>query len=67
MLDDLISKIKSISAVHDLLAKDKLGRSIINLKDMVIHIVQFMINTRKGIEFKLELDDVLFPIVKLQL
>jgi len=58
MLDDLISKIKSISAVHDLLAKDKLGRSIINLKDMIIHIVQFMINTRKGIEFKLELDDV---------
>lgn len=58
MLDDLISKIKSISSVHDLLAKDKLGRSIINLKDMITHIIESMINTKKGIEFNLHLDDV---------
>lgn len=57
MLDDLISKIKSISAVHDLLAKDKLGRSIINLKDMITHIIECMINTKKGVEFNLQLDD----------
>lgn len=58
MLDDLISKIKSISAVHDLLAKDKLGRSIINLKELITHIIECMINTKKGVEFNLQLDDV---------
>jgi len=58
MLDDLMSKIKSIAAVHDLLSKDKLGRSIINLKEMIIKIVKFMSSTREEIRFNFELDDI---------
>ncbi|MDY6894880.1 MAG: histidine kinase dimerization/phosphoacceptor domain -containing protein, partial [Thermotogota bacterium] len=58
MLDDLMSKIKSIAAVHDLLSKDKLGRSIINLKEMIIKIVKFMSATREEIKFNFELDDI---------
>jgi ribose transport system ATP-binding protein len=58
MLDDLMSKIKSIAAVHDLLSKDKLGRSIINLKEMIIKIVKFMSTTREEIKFNFELDDI---------
>jgi ribose transport system ATP-binding protein len=58
MLDDLMSKIKSIAAVHELLSKDKLGRSIINLKEMIIKIVKFMNSTREEIKFNFELDDI---------
>ncbi|MGY4687951.1 ATP-binding cassette domain-containing protein [Petrotoga sp. DB-2] len=58
MLDDLMLKIKSIAAVHDLLSKDKLGRSIINLKEMIIKIVKFMSSTREEIRFNFELDDI---------
>lgn len=58
MLDDLMSKIKSIAAVHDLLSKDKLGRSIINLKEMIIKIAKFMSSTREEIKFNFELDDI---------
>lgn len=58
MLDDLISKIKSIAAVHDLLSKDKLGRSIINLKEMIIQIIKFMKGTKDKIEFEYNLDDI---------
>lgn len=58
MLDDLISKIKSIAAVHDLLSKDKLGRSIINLKEMIIQIIKFMKGTKDKIEFEYNLDNI---------
>ncbi|PNR90776.1 hypothetical protein HWHPT5561_04115 [Petrotoga sp. HWH.PT.55.6.1] len=58
MLDDLMSKIKSIAAVHELLSKDKLGRSIINLKEMIIKIVKFMSSTREEIKFNFELQDI---------
>jgi ribose transport system ATP-binding protein len=58
MLDELMSKIKSIAAVHDLLSKDKLGRSIINLKEMIIKIVKFMSSTREEIKFNFDLDDI---------
>ncbi|HBT51020.1 MAG TPA: hypothetical protein DEA49_02745 [Petrotoga sp.] len=58
ILDDLMSKIKSIAAVHELLSKDKLSRSIINLKDMIIKIVKFMSSTREEIKFNFELDDI---------
>ncbi|PNR92258.1 ATP-binding protein [Petrotoga sp. 9PWA.NaAc.5.4] len=58
MLDDLISKIKSIAAVHDLLSKDKLGRSIINLNEMIIQIIKFMRRTKDKIEFEYDLDNI---------
>jgi len=58
ILDDLMSKIKSIAAVHELLSKDKLSRSIINLKEMIIKIVKFMNSTREEIKFNFELDDI---------
>ncbi|MEW9678067.1 histidine kinase dimerization/phosphoacceptor domain -containing protein [Lentibacillus sp. L22] len=41
ILDNIISRIKSISAVHDLLSKDKLGRSIINVKEIIEEIISY--------------------------
>ncbi|MHB8065354.1 MAG: histidine kinase dimerization/phosphoacceptor domain -containing protein, partial [Ruminiclostridium sp.] len=35
ILDDIISRIKSIATVHDILSKDKKGRSVINLKEII--------------------------------
>lgn len=57
ILDNIISRIKSISAVHDLLSKDKLGRSIINVKEIVEEIISFS-NFDSNFAIHLDLDDI---------
>ncbi|PRX22371.1 ribose transport system ATP-binding protein [Orenia metallireducens] len=57
ILDNIILRIKSIATVHDILSKDKFGRSITNLKTLIKIIVRF-INLDKKVEVNLELDDI---------
>lgn len=57
ILDNLISRIKSISSVHDLLSKDKLGRSIINVKEIIEEIIEFS-NYDSNFAIYLDLDDI---------
>ncbi len=66
ILDDIISRIKSIAAVHDLLAKDELGRSIINLRDIVQRVLNIAAypNANKHIDIQLDLDDIFIPYSK---
>ncbi len=63
VLDSIISRVKSIAAVHDLLSKDKSGRSIINIKNLIKVIVDF-INFNPKIIVKLDLDDTFIPYNK---
>jgi len=66
ILGDIISRIKSIAAVHDLLSKDELGRSIINLKQIVNKVLDFAAypNYQKEIEITLNLEDIFIPYNK---
>ncbi|TDX45116.1 ribose transport system ATP-binding protein [Halanaerobium congolense] len=62
ILTNIICRIKSIAAVHDLLSKDSLGRSIINLHDIFDVIIKFL-NSSK-IEFKVKIDDIFISYAK---
>ncbi|WP_165763831.1 histidine kinase dimerization/phosphoacceptor domain -containing protein [Halalkalibacter urbisdiaboli] len=62
-LDNIISRVKSIASVHDLLSKDKLGRSIINVKEIIEAIVSFN-NVDPNIEINLDLENILIPYNK---
>jgi two-component sensor histidine kinase/ABC-type branched-subunit amino acid transport system ATPase component len=64
VLDNTISRIKSIAAVHDLLSKDKLGRSIINIKDIVEIVTKYSCAMNKELNIDLELDDIFIPYNK---
>ena len=63
ILDNIISRIKSIAAVHDLLSKDEMGRSIINTKELIEVIIDFT-NFNSNVKINLELDDTLMPYNK---
>lgn len=63
ILDNLISRIKSISSVHDLLSKDKLGRSIINVKEIIEEIIQFF-TYNSNFVIHLDLDDIFIAYTK---
>lgn len=60
ILDDIIARIKSISTVHDLLSKDDLGRSIVNLKDLIKKIAS-QYNYPSQFKIELDLDDIFIP------
>jgi ABC-type sugar transport system, ATPase component len=64
VLDNIISRVRSIATVHDLLAKDKLGRSIINIKDIVEIVANFFSVMNTGLKIDLELDDIFIPYNK---
>lgn len=66
ILGDIISRIKSIAAVHDLLSKDELGRSIINLKQIVNKVLEYASypNSNKKIDIDLNLEDIFIPYNK---
>ncbi|GKX30895.1 hypothetical protein SH1V18_33750 [Vallitalea longa] len=63
VLENIVSRIKSIAAVHDLLSKDQIGRSIINIKDLVGAIIKF-INVDTRVEIKLDIEDMFIPYSK---
>lgn len=64
VLDNIISRVRSIAFVHDLLDKDKLGRSIINIKDIVKIIAKFFNEMNTEIKIHLELEDIFIPYNK---
>jgi ribose transport system ATP-binding protein len=62
ILNNTIDRIKSIASVHDLLSKEKLGRSIINVKDIIKAIVKFLKNSK--IDMILDLNDIFISYEK---
>ncbi len=63
VLNNIISRIKSIAAVHDLLSKDELGRSIIDVKKIIETIIAYS-NINKNISLHIELENILIPYNK---
>ncbi|MDR4890065.1 histidine kinase dimerization/phosphoacceptor domain -containing protein [Fredinandcohnia sp. QZ13] len=63
LLDSIIFRIKSIASVHNLLSKEKLGRSIINVKQIIEAIIS-IINTNPNIRIQFELEDIFIPYNK---
>ncbi|MDI3548583.1 MAG: two-component system, sensor histidine kinase PdtaS [Halanaerobiales bacterium] len=57
ILNKIIARVKSIASVHDLLSKNELGRSIINIQEIVRVIIDFY-NIDSSINIKLDLDDI---------
>ena len=63
VIDDIISRIKSIAAIHDLLSKDVEGRSIVNMKEVINSLLAFyIIEDKPGVSF--DLDDIFIPYNK---
>ncbi len=56
VLANSISRIKSIASVHDLLSKGEFGKSIINAKELINTIIDFLKNDK--IKIISELDDI---------
>src|SRR5699024_10485753 len=63
VLDNIISRVKSIASVHNLLSKEKLGRSIINVKMIIEEIIALM-NMDKAVTIHLDLEDIFIPYNK---
>lgn len=63
ILNNIISRIKSIAAVHDLLSKDELGRSIIDVKKIIETIILYA-NIGNHITLHIELENILIPYNK---
>jgi two-component sensor histidine kinase/ABC-type branched-subunit amino acid transport system ATPase component len=63
LFDSIVNRIKSIASVHNLMSKDKLGRSIINVKKIIETIIDF-INNDTSIHIHLDLDDIFIPYNK---
>jgi two-component sensor histidine kinase/ABC-type branched-subunit amino acid transport system ATPase component len=64
VLNNIISRVRSIAFVHDLLDKDKIGRSIVNIKDIVEKIAKFFSEMNVDIKIHLELEDIFIPYNK---
>lgn len=64
VLDNIILRIKSIASVHDLLTKDKLGRSIINIVDIVGAIANFFSEMNAELKIDLDMDNIFIPYNK---
>jgi ribose transport system ATP-binding protein len=63
IIEDVISRIKSIAAVHDLLSKSEVGGSIINLKLLIKEIINIYIHREKP-QIDVHLDDIFIPYNK---
>ena len=63
LLDSIISRVKSIASVHNLLSKDKLGRSIINVKQIIESVINIT-NNNPWVSIQYELDDIFIPYNK---
>ena len=62
-LDNISSYVKSIAQVHDLMSKDHMGRSIINLKELILSLVQLM-DINPDIKVSMVLEDIFIPYNK---
>lgn len=60
ILDNIITRVKSIAAVHHLLSKEKLGRSIINVKEIIEEVINLM-DIHEKIDIKSDVDDIFIP------
>ena len=60
ILDNIISRIKSIATVHNLLSKEKLGRSIINVREIIEEVISLMDMDDK-ITIIAEVEDIFIP------
>lgn len=63
VLDSISGYIKSIAQVHDLMSKDHMGRSIINLKDLILSIIQ-LLDADPYIKVNMNLEDIFIPYNK---
>lgn len=63
ILNSIISRVKSIAAVHELLSKDELARSIIDVKKIIETIVSY-ITVSENVKIHLELENILIPYNK---
>ncbi|MBZ4683327.1 MAG: two-component system, sensor histidine kinase PdtaS [Fusobacteriaceae bacterium] len=59
--NEIISRIKSIAIIHDLLAKEKLGRGIINLKDIINILLENIFQINKKIKIQLDIENIMIP------
>ena len=64
VLDDLIDKVRSIATVHDLLARDKHGRSVVNIREIVESILAYTKNLGPGFVCSETLENILIPYSK---
>lgn len=63
ILDDIIARIKSIAAIHDLLARKKDYNSILNINYLIEKVINYL-NIDSRINFNLNLEDILIPYNK---
>ena len=63
ILDDIISRVQSIAAIHDLLAKKEDYNSILNINYLIEKIINYL-NIDSRIDFELVLEDILIPYNK---
>jgi len=63
LLDDIVSRIKSIAIIHDLLSQDQEGRSIVNVKKLINALLAFYVLNGKP-EIILCLQDIFIPYNK---
>ena len=64
VLDVITSRIESIATVNDLLSRDKFGRSIINIKDLMKKVVNHYTNMDTNLQIELEVEDIFVPYNK---
>ena len=63
LIEDIVSRIKSIAVIHDLLSKDVEGRSIVNTKELINALLSFYVINGQP-EIQLDLEDIFIPYNK---
>jgi ribose transport system ATP-binding protein len=63
LIDDIISRIKSIAVIHDLLSQDPEGRSIVNVKKLINALLEFYVIDGKP-KVVLCIQDIFIPYNK---
>jgi len=63
-LDDIISRVKSIALVHDLLSRDKKGRSVVDIREIIQSIARYSLLLSEDVKAELNLENILIPYNK---
>lgn len=64
VLDKIVNRISSIACVHDLLSKDKHGRSILNVRELIQSLANFYYNINGRVELELDVEDIFISYSK---